>query len=577
MKWLYVLLTSLLVGNVQAKESDIVLLKSATPQKIEFSEDGREKKHILLIEFKRGTEPVDPDPIKIQAKAQWIENYWKHYAQDTWDIRVEGYLLYTDCRPLPPYYCASDVNRFIGTNDLGDFDPNYFHVYGGYHASYCGQATLGGNWGVTYNPGQCGVRTMVHELGHNFGWHHGSTNYGGNWVEYGDRNSVMGSGSHVRGLVGPLYVWGDLNEDYNLIRSTQQVILAPLEVNAASLHDNEGRFQQIYPHSGSDQTYSISLRRVLGEAYPATGSAKDLYIHEARRDKHTVLVKTLQPGNSYRTPYGTKIIYLEYAQERARVNVIWEEGDPLPEDIAINLDWVIPENAYISQAHSGAWYAPEFDGQGFDIQIKGNRAAIYWYTYNQGSVERRWYIGTCQLSVCSEGFPLYTTENGTFDNPMQHTVVAAGRAQLYFTSTGNGVFSYNTTEHGRDSIPITAIALGVPDPISGSWYDPDMNGSGITLQRFGDEYAAYWFTYGPDDPYYVDGRSQRWFVAIGPLDNLVVYETLTGEWMWPNNVNLTTIGTASIRQNSHSALTFSYSIDAEDLSSTFSVNMIRLF
>lgn len=577
------LIILLMIGTAQAKTWTDVVESTAPPAQIEFTKDGRERKHIILF---RLYSEAEPDISRIRDDAEWLQNYWRYQAP-SWNIEVQGFNLQTTCRPLAPYYCQRQVNEWFAMTDLGTFMPNYIHVYGGHHSSYCGQAIIGDNWSVTYNPGSCGVLTMAHELGHNFRWHHaGTLNLStGNETEYGDGSAIMG-GSYMgqQGLIANNLIQEYMGETTNIIETTQQIIVAPLEINPVGLHEGEIQHHIIVTSSHESQDrYTISLRQKLGAHFPPDDPAQSLFIHQVRSNGKTKRVGVLYPGQDSTIPGGITIEYLEWDRERARVNVLIGEVNLKPEDKIIRHDWILPEEAHIFSAHDGAWYDPTHDGQGFIFQIKNNFAGVYWFTYNIKTDERRWYYGVCSLPTCMSGFTIYTTSGGTFNNPASRMHEIAGQAQFFFTSPKTGMFNYRTSEQGIGSIPLTAIALTQPDNINGSWYDPHLNGSGFTFQNLGHVLGVYWFTYGPRDVnVWAPARNatQRWYMALGTANNgsydLTIYEAQDGRFLWPGKINLTIVGSATVTPEG-GYLKFEYNIDAERVISTGTYQLHKLF
>jgi len=289
------------------------------------------------------------------------------------------------------------------------------------------------------------------------------------------------------------------------------------------------------------------------------------------------------PGDTYNFTNSTKSIeYLECANTRARLNVLL--SDEIPEPQEIRNGFYTPPDAYISEAATGAWYNPAQVGQGFDIQIRNDRVAVYWYTFNEGDSARRWYYGTCIPADCMDGFTFYTTEQGTFANPKLRTQTVAGTGQLYFLADDVGMFNYDFIGYGRDAIPITAIEHS-DSPLSGSWFNTDKEGSGFTLHEFPmGHMAGYWFTYGPQstlERVRNKGHTQRWYLVSGYLNDsgmydLTIYEAQGGRWRSYAAATLHPVGSAVVTVIGD-RLKFSYELTDDHIDTRGSQILKRLF
>lgn len=512
--------------------------------------DDREKKHVAIFQLVSGQ---SMDPIHVRNAARQVENYYRYYARDVWDVRVEGFQVETDCEPLAPYYCKQAILEWIATHDMHGFEPNYFHVWGGYSPSYCGQANIYDNWGVTYNIATCGYNVMIHELGHNFGWHHAGTldEITGVVTEYGDHYGVMGGSWQGAMLLSPNLIRAGLVQSVT-IQENVQLSIAPVEVGDVSLYPEDTQHHLVL---GGRHFYTISLHRGAGNGIANRHPPEEVLVHQTRPDGRTKLVISMAPGTRYTLPNGVVIDYLKYTRRRrARVNVLVDPDGPLPENIPETSREFPPHpDGYISEEHNGAWYDPDFDGQGFDFQIKGDRVVVYWYTYNVRSADRRWYYGTCRISECQEGFALHTTQKGTFDDPTIAERMEVGRAAFSFSAADKGVFHYDTEEFGIGAVNLTLLARG-KHALNGAWYNPELDGAGFSAQMFGDLLVMYWFTYGSRD-YMRLGEArldtQRWYFLAGEVSatgeyTMTIWEGTTGKWMWFSDPSLVQAGTARV-------------------------------
>ena len=259
----------------------------------------------------------------------------------------------------------------------------------------------------------------------------------------------------------------------------------------------------------------------------------------------------MSPGSRKGLESGVRIEYLEYANETAKVNFIFQDQYDIEEN-EIPVDF--PEkllSTELSEDHNGLWYNDDFYGQGFDVQVRNNKLLVYWYTFNEKNDSRRFYFGSCDLAEGTETFDLYTTDSGTFDDPTTAKAIKAGRGQLYFFDKNNGVFNYNTDEHGRGSVEITPIAFSQHD-MSGVWYNPERNYEGFSIQFFDqlNSCTAFWYTYGPKTSSSSISK-QRWFMCNGSKVSdteydLTIYEVTGGRWMFFDDVVVKSVGTAKL-------------------------------
>lgn len=572
--------------------------KVAQPMMLEAS-NGKVKKHIGVFRQMplNTTEEAQAKQLKkTQSQAKSIQDYYRHYGHNIWDVEVRGYVMLGEENAYPPYYAKNDINKFMADNDMEGFEPNYFHVNGGYHKSYCGQGNKPGNRSVTYIHYACGVKTMVHEIGHNLGLHHASTlnTETDKLVEYGDQTSVMGSSQRLPGFnsVNVVQLGFEDEREIKRVSTTQQILICPLEMTKHGMHENE--YQNVVIEAAS-KTFHLSIRKIKGVQYHS--SVRDpsaLFIHEATRDKHSILVDGMMryPGASRIIYNNIKIEYLEYENETARVNIIYGDDDA-PDDIPMPTGF--PESlpaVSIGTEHNGAWYNPDYTGEGLDLHVKGDKMVLYWYTYNVKQTSRRFYLATCSLEEGLNEFDILTTEDGTWDDPTLHTSKVVGKGQLYFFDGTRGVFNWNTEEHGRGSIEVTPVALSGenPHPSNGSYYQPSRNGEGFTIQFFEhlDSVAAFWFSYGPTvkgGPYdrYTGNMKQRWYVCSGKRSedgtyDLTVYEATNNKWMYVrDNPGTDEVGTAKLTITDVNNIVFDFDIDADQVTDKGTYDLQRLF
>lgn len=200
------------------------------------------------------------------------------------------------------------------------------------------------------------------------------------------------------------------------------------------------------------------------------------------------------------------------------------------------------------RGHSGIWYDPDRDGEGYVLELIGPDAAtLTWFTYDdQGN--QRWLVGLGEVVhgaadgtylVFSE---LYDTSGGVFGEAFDPDLVErrlVGSARIAFDDCSSGRLSYDA--YGASaSVPVRRVATtmgldcapwhGAPDAKvgphaghSGSWYDPTHSGEGFQLQWNGSDQALlFWYSYD------AAGR-QYWMTGVGSRqgDGRVVFPSLT--------------------------------------------------
>jgi len=511
------------------------------------------KKHQAIfkqLSLTSSDETVDKWDDIMEDYARDVGNYYRYYARHVWDIDVRGFAMRGEDSPFPPSYGQDDQDSYMEEHpelfaDAG-FYPNYRHIIGGTHPNYCGQARIGGDQGVTYNGIACGKRTTTHEWGHNLGMHHAS-DYDQNDVlkEYGDHTCMMGNAgsTNMTGLNAPhlLQMGLETIREVLYVERSQQVLLAPVEMNQHSMHEMEYQ-TAVMSVPTMKSKYFASLRKTLGVKYSNGDhpSKHYLYIHEHGSVSQTIRLHSMSVGSVLTLPNGFRIEYLEYKDETARVN-IWMPGDT-SELADIPMPSGLPElmkTMTATEQHSGTWDNPDFPNQGINFMVKNGRAVIHYYTYNEKREDRRSYHGSASgIDGGAITFDLYTSVGGTVADPTLSTPVKVGTASVGFFDDTHGVFSYETEELGRQAMELRPVALG-GNAMSGEFFQPSRDGEGFTLQFFDrGQVAGIWFGYGRSvyvQPPTQAITTQRWYVVSGGKQpdgtyNLKVWEFREGEW-----------------------------------------------
>ena len=289
------------------------------------------------------------------------------------------------------------------------------------------------------------------------------------------------------------------------------------------------------------------MRKVKGFPYLNGGMYEDyVFVHvrgtglEAWK---TDWIFTLRPGDHRALNGSATVEYLEYKNETARLSITM--GTPNMTLSPLTIETTLPDiPTTVDIFHSGLWYNRDFNGQGFDIQVKGERVVVTWYTFNQRDSATRFYIASG--NIADGEYDLYTTDS--------EVLIPIGTIQLHFFEDGTtGVVNFNTVEHGRGSIHIEALLLSFNDK-SGVFVTPGINLVGFSAHFYGDEIVMYWFTHG-DYPALLQrtGRitRQRWFTFVGKkVDSeyiMSIYETTGGSFATFDAVTGTRVGVATLR------------------------------
>lgn len=188
--------------------------------------------------------------------------------------------------------------------------------------------------------------------------------------------------------------------------------------------------------------------------------------------------------------------------------------------------------AALQAGHSAVWYDAESPGTGWVIEmLRNDRGAVYWYGFDaQGKPAWRFGAGTVEgnpLHGIGLTVPdLYAGSGARFGDafdPNDVVLERVGRAGLSFLTCDSGHISVDLgagaqTEpldrltrtmgagcapiNGEPGYPVKAYAGQ-----SGSWYNPDRDGEGFSLQWMSrDEAVLYWFTYDLEgNPFWLFG------------------------------------------------------------------------
>jgi N-acetylneuraminic acid mutarotase len=190
-------------------------------------------------------------------------------------------------------------------------------------------------------------------------------------------------------------------------------------------------------------------------------------------------------------------------------------------------------------AHSGSWYAPERNGEGFTLQVLDNGTAhVIWFTYPPpGSTAQQAWIYASGGRVESDRIRFdgaFTTRGPRFGptfDPNAVEIVPWGTLEFRFTGCNAAEVTWSgPAAWGSGTRALTRLtslaelectgkrALGVSGERtlaglrarSGAWFDPAHNGEGWNVEELPDGRAqVYWFTYD-------ERGEQAWTIGVAP-------------------------------------------------------------
>ena len=489
------------------------------------------RKHIAIYYLRK----IDSDKereIALAVVNEFVEavyNFWTQFARDWWDIKVSGHLLDMETCPYGPYeYCTRQMKAAHRSLEDPPFDPNYWHIIGYSKTGACGQASLGGNAGATYGS-NCTSKTSIHELGHNFGLMHAELLLeDGTTSEYDDKTSVMG-GWNASGFMpinahqAKLFREGEVLD----INATEQVHIVPYEMDYPSRLPGERTIVRVHKDK---EPFFVSLRKCDGTVNAAHRNFKNkLFIHR-KKGVGSVRHAILDVGQEF-VYENIRIQYIGLTGETAKVNVLYEDRKDIIDTPVKTGFPLIPDMGKLGIEYQGAWHDPDRIGQGIDVYYKDGRTTFAWYTYNTYNDSRRFYTAT---TMNGDDFLIYSTHDGTFDDPSKHVSRVVGSGQLYFLGPDKGVFNYDIEGVGRNTLRLSPVVRSV-NPLDGFFWRPDRNGEGVSIHFLPDDrFVCYWYTYGPKKVEWghtetpEQTTTQRWYTATGKLGEEVALNDVVG-------------------------------------------------
>ncbi len=139
----------------------------------------------------------------------------------------------------------------------------------------------------------------------------------------------------------------------------------------------------------------------------------------------------------------------------------------------------------LTSKHTGSWYQPDQDGQGFAIEIvpgeteKEKVAVAYWYTFDENG-RPIWYFGSGPVENDQAMITLYEVSGGQFAQPGNNvTKTEWGTLELNFSDCDNGQATYDSKKEqfGTGIIDLKRITNVYATVCTGSLVDdiPDQS------------------------------------------------------------------------------------------------------
>lgn len=470
-----------------------------------------ERKHILLLR----TCPADTDEDERNALVEAtqkigaeLERFYKYYAGDIWDVQVHADVVMEEQAPWNNNWNSRMFQTYVYNKSylmpIG-FNPNYFHCWSHYtHPNYCGLGLLYDKY--SWTQATCGLHTIIHELGHNFGLHHASQDT----KEYGDKTCVMGAGPNIPGLnaVQVAKLRRAARRPFWKVTDTSAGYLVPLETSDHWLWPEDNILAEV---ENRGQRVWVSLRKHRGVPYDfITPSEERLNVHTKSEDGKTHYHGAISPDRSLVLPNGVTCYHLGYDRTNERAKVFFSYradglAQPLPP-----VEGTYPPNLPPPAEDfslDGQWFNPEFDGQG--VSIVGGAAILF--SFKQGEVhlprtDHTW-------------LPLV---------PPAANIVPLDR--------NNILLLLNDEEHGKNAIEMKRLARAGTGKWTGEWPSPE----GILhIHRSVPQPNGTL-----SDVVYIAKPGGAWYIAAGDslVDGIPVYRSLWNRWLARGSNTLEQVG-----------------------------------
>ncbi len=129
----------------------------------------------------------------------------------------------------------------------------------------------------------------------------------------------------------------------------------------------------------------------------------------------------------------------------------------------------------LTSKHTGSWFNPNQDGQGFAIEVvpgataNEKQAVVYWYTFDANG-NPTWFFGAGPIQGNKADVTLYSAQGGTMGQAGQADKQEWGSMQLDFSSCDHGDVSYQSAQ-ASGSFTIERITTVLGDVCTGTLVD----------------------------------------------------------------------------------------------------------
>lgn len=220
----------------------------------------------------------------------------------------------------------------------------------------------------------------------------------------------------------------------------------------------------------------------------------------------------------------------------------------------------------IEAGHSGAWYNPARNGEGWVLEVNSERSAvIYWYTFENGLPT--WMVGTSEFSADATTltFDAWTGYGGRFGpefDPDSISLQQRSPITVRFVDCNHGEVEHLGRVYPVERLtPILGTSCGgtssTPAPSyagqTGAWFNPSRDGEGFSLQWWAEDQAIVtWYTYDPDgagQPIWIVGAGRRVGDAIEFPELFTARGAQFGAAFDPTDVELSLWGSLRLELN----------------------------
>jgi len=473
------------------------------------------RKDIALFRLVQPSTTVDErDWEIIRKEARQLQDETRRWSRGLWEVHVTPYV-YRPEEKVSTHLRGFHWNKFKRwlDDEYPDNNHNYWHMSIRITSSVCGVAWRGGTEAVSY----CGINTIHHEQGHNFGLAHAGTPV----REYLRGDEWMGTGGARDNHNAPMIQVLGLVDSQYVEKAEKDVTAYLVQHDTPDMAVREGEKKIIHlKNNGKDMKVSL-LNGEVSVHQPA-----DSWWGQ------TQLLDTIGVGGS-RSINNYDITVVESYEDQS-VKVVVGKGSPNKKPAPLPVGGVEPWNK------SGLWHNPKQSAQGIYVYpLKDqNRIVLAWMYWSQQDYEQRWAISdmTVDANNVATGDLLITEDGET---------IVSGSASLIFNEDGSASFYARSEDTLRWGATLERVAAPASHPLTGWWDLGDRQG--LFVQVVGDRLVAHWLTRDISNKPWDKGESPRWYEIQGPIgEELTVYEVKDGMLGVEAETSIQPIGSAYI-------------------------------